>query len=107
MGAGDSGRANGRLEVPVTDGLGTRTVDLGFRAPPRMQAYAAPPIRITEELPARRDTQPQPDVHIFDFGQNFGKAGTTSGQRCFTFSRRYSRRPRSRKARVTKVKHVP
>lgn len=63
--------ANGRVEAPFTDGVGTRLVDLGFRPPPVRQAYAAPPVRVTQELPVRRITQPKPGVHIFDFGQNF------------------------------------
>lgn len=62
---------NPAVEAPFTDALGIRTVHLGFRAPPRLQAYSAPPIRITEELPTRLITSPGAGVHIFDFGQNF------------------------------------
>ena len=62
---------NGRREAPFSDVVGTRTVDLGFQAPPRLQAYSAPPIRITQELPARKVTQPKPGAYLFDFGQNF------------------------------------
>ena len=31
--------------------LGTREVDLGFRAPPRLQAYVAPPVLTRELVP--------------------------------------------------------
>lgn len=53
------------------DTRGTKEVDLAFRAPPRLQAYMAPPIRITQSLKAQRLTEPAPGVYVFDFGQNF------------------------------------
>ncbi len=77
---------NGSTKAVFSDTLGDREVELGFQRPSRLQAYAAPPIRITESLPARRLTEPKPGVFIFDFGQNFagivrlkvkGPAGTT------------------------------
>lgn len=76
---------NGRVPAVLHDNLGTREVDLGFKAPPKLQAYSAPPIRITEELPARALTEPADGVFIFDLGQNIagivrlrvkGEAGT-------------------------------
>lgn len=78
--------ANGPAPAVYADSLGQREIDLGFRAPPRLQAYPAPPIRIIEELPARRITEPAPGVYVVDLGQNFaglirlklsGPAGTT------------------------------
>lgn len=65
---------NGSVRATSFDNRGAREVDLGFRRPPRMQAYAAPPIRVTEELPARAWSEPQPGVWIFDLGQNFAGA---------------------------------
>jgi hypothetical protein len=32
-------------------------------------AYTAPPIRITEELPAKKITEPKPGAFIFDLGE--------------------------------------
>jgi alpha-L-rhamnosidase len=63
--------ANGSAKAPFSDGLGTREVDLGFRAPPRLQAYMAPPVRVLEELPAKSVTETAPGTHIFDLGENF------------------------------------
>ncbi|MBI5770343.1 MAG: family 78 glycoside hydrolase catalytic domain [Verrucomicrobia bacterium] len=77
---------NPRVKSVFADTAGQREVDLGFTPPATMQAYAAPPIRVTQELPAKRLTEPKPGVFIFDLGQNFagivrlavkGAAGTT------------------------------
>jgi len=77
--------ANGSTRAKFFDNCGEREVELGFQRPPRLQAYAAPPIRVTQELKAQRLTEPQPGVYIFDLGQNFagnirlqvkGKTGT-------------------------------
>lgn len=76
---------NGSTKAVFSDNCGKREVELGFQRPPRLQAYSAPPIRVTEELRAQRITEPKPGVYIFDFGQNFagnvrlkvqGRAGT-------------------------------
>jgi len=76
---------NGSTKAIYSDTLGDREVDLGFRKPPKLQAYPAPPIRVTQELPAKRITEPKPGVYVFDLGQNFagvirlkvkGSAGT-------------------------------
>jgi alpha-L-rhamnosidase len=48
-----------------------RDVGVGFVAPAEIVAYAAPPIRFTEELPAATVREHAPGVFIFDFGQNF------------------------------------
>jgi alpha-L-rhamnosidase len=61
---------NGSTKAVFSDNCGDREVELGFQKPPRLQAYPAPPIRVTEELPARRMTEPKPGTCIFDLGQN-------------------------------------
>ncbi len=62
---------NPRVRAVSSDAGGQREVDLGFVPPARMQAYAAPPIRVTQELPTKRVTEPKPGVYVFDLGQNF------------------------------------
>jgi alpha-L-rhamnosidase len=62
---------NPRVKAVYSDAGGQRDMDLGFVKPPKMQAYAAPPIRVTQELPAKRVSEPKPGVHVFDLGQNF------------------------------------
>lgn len=62
---------NGSTKALFSDTSGSREVELGFQRPPRLQFYAAPPIRVTQALPARRRTEPEPGVFVFDFGQNF------------------------------------
>jgi alpha-L-rhamnosidase len=61
---------NGSTKAAFFDNRGEREVELGFQKPPKMQAYSAPPIRITEELKAQRITEPKPGTYIFDLGQN-------------------------------------
>lgn len=61
---------NPRVKAVYSDAAGRRDMDLGFVAPPKLQAYAAQPIRITQEMPARAVTEPKPGVYIFDLGQN-------------------------------------
>lgn len=62
---------DGSTKAQFYDNCGEREVELGFQRPPKLQAYAAPPIRVTQELKAQRLTEPQPGVYIFDLGQNF------------------------------------
>ena len=62
---------NGSLQASFHDGLGDREVELGFQQPARLQAYSGPPVKITQEVPARQITEPKPGVYIFDLGQNF------------------------------------
>lgn len=75
---------NGPCKTSFSDNTGTRLVDLGFRQPLRLQAYSAPVIRVTQELPVLRWSEPKPGIYIADFGRNFagvvrlrvrGKAG--------------------------------
>lgn len=62
---------NGSTKAIFSDNTGSREVELGFQKPPKMQFYAAPSIRITQELPSKKLSEPKPGVYIFDLGQNF------------------------------------
>ncbi len=62
---------NGSTKAIFSDNRGKREVELGFQRPPKLQAYAAQPIRVTQDLKAQRLTEPKPGVYIFDLGQNF------------------------------------
>ncbi|MGA2500646.1 MAG: family 78 glycoside hydrolase catalytic domain [Tepidisphaeraceae bacterium] len=62
---------NGSTRAMFSDTTGDREVELGFIPPARLQAYPAQPIRITQELKARRITEPRPGAYIFDLGENF------------------------------------
>jgi len=61
---------NGSVKAPFRARTGEREVELGFQQPKRLQAYSAPPIRATQEIPAKAVTELAPGVHIFDLGQN-------------------------------------
>lgn len=63
--------ANGSTRATFHDPSGPREVELGFRAPVTLQAYAAPPIRVTQELKPVRIIPRDPGTWIVDFGQNF------------------------------------
>jgi len=63
--------ANPHPRAMFSDTSGAREVDLGFVRPAVLQAYAAPAIRVTQELAAKRVTEPKPGVYVFDLGQNF------------------------------------
>ncbi|HWF20312.1 MAG TPA: family 78 glycoside hydrolase catalytic domain, partial [Verrucomicrobiae bacterium] len=62
---------NGSTKADFFDNSGDREVELGFQVPAKLQAYPAPPVRVTEELTAQHLSEPQPGVYIFDMGQNF------------------------------------
>ncbi len=62
---------NGSTKAVFSDNRGPREVELGFQRPPKLQAYAAQPVRVTEELKIRHITEPQPGVYVFNLGQNF------------------------------------
>ena len=62
--------ANPRFPARYRDAVEQRAVEVGFVPPPQMQAYGAPPIRVTEERPAQAIAEPSPGVYIFDLGQN-------------------------------------
>ncbi|MHC1769799.1 MAG: family 78 glycoside hydrolase catalytic domain [Verrucomicrobiia bacterium] len=65
---------NGSTRATFFDNCGSREVELGFQRPPRLQAYSAPPIRVTQRLKTRKLTEPAPGVYVFDLGQNFAGA---------------------------------
>ncbi|MEK7706464.1 MAG: family 78 glycoside hydrolase catalytic domain, partial [Verrucomicrobiota bacterium] len=63
-----------------------RPVDLGFRRPPKLEAFPGLPVRAIEEIKPVAITSPTNGVYIFNLGQNFagvirlkvkGLAGTT------------------------------
>ena len=61
---------NPRFPARYRDAVEQRAVQVGFTPPPRMQAYGAPPIRVTEERSAQAISEPSQGVYIFDLGQN-------------------------------------
>jgi alpha-L-rhamnosidase len=65
---------NGSLKAAFHEPGASRQVELGFQRPARLQAYPAPPVRVTQELKAKMLSEPAPSVYVFDLGQNF--AGT-------------------------------
>ncbi len=62
--------ANGSVKAKFFEPGVQKEVELGFQKPKKLVAYTAPPIRITEELPAKTITEPAPGVYIFDLGEN-------------------------------------
>ena len=63
--------ASGSLKAPFFEPGVEREVELGFVPPPVIDGYAAPPIRVTQELPARSVREQAPGTYVFDMGQNF------------------------------------
>lgn len=63
--------SNPRVRAVYSDAAGQRDMDLGFVRPLKLQAYSAPAIRVTQELAAKRLTEPKPGVYVFDLRQNF------------------------------------
>lgn len=58
--------------APFHDNEGrVRNMDFGFIRPARLEAYPAPPVRVTQELKPVRITSPTNNVYIFNLGQNF------------------------------------
>jgi alpha-L-rhamnosidase len=62
--------AAGRIPAMYSDRGGEREVNLGFQAPPRLQAYAGPDVRPVEEIRPVRVNETKPGVFVFDLGQN-------------------------------------
>jgi alpha-L-rhamnosidase len=62
---------NPPLRATFHDGGGQREVELGFVAPARLQAYPAPPVRVTQTLKPVGITSPEKGVYIVNLGQNF------------------------------------
>ena len=48
-----------------------RPMDLGFRRPPRLEAFPGVPVRVIEEIQPVAVTSPEEGVYIFNLGQNF------------------------------------
>jgi alpha-L-rhamnosidase len=48
-----------------------REVDLGFRRPPKLEAFPGVPVKRIEEIKPTAVTSPTNGVHIFNLGQNF------------------------------------
>jgi alpha-L-rhamnosidase len=61
---------NGSVKATFYEPGVEKEVELGFQKPARLVAYTAQPVRVTEELPAKKITEPKPGVFIFDLGQN-------------------------------------
>lgn len=62
--------ATGSVKAPFFEPGVEREAELGFVAPAVIDGYAAPPIRVTGEVPARSVREQRPGVFIFDLGQN-------------------------------------
>jgi alpha-L-rhamnosidase len=61
-------------ENPGPDGQVHRKgheVDLGFKRPPKLEAYPGPPVRQIQEIKPIAITEPTNGVYIFNLGQNF------------------------------------
>ena len=59
---------------PVTGGgpkIEGREVDLGFKPPPKLEAYPGVPVRAIQEIKPIAITSPAEGVYIFNLGQNF------------------------------------
>lgn len=48
-----------------------REIDLGFKRPPKLEAFPGVPVRAIEEIKPVAITPPTNGVHIFNLGQNF------------------------------------
>ncbi len=48
-----------------------RPIDLGFKRPPKLEAFPGVPVRAVEEIKPVSVTAPTNGVYIFDLGQNF------------------------------------
>jgi alpha-L-rhamnosidase len=65
-----------RLAMPGWDRLdyddsGWAPVTTGSKLKPLLQAYPGTPVRPTEEIATVSVTEPQPEIFVFDMGQNF------------------------------------
>ena len=78
--------ANGSVKAKFFEPGSQKEVELGFQKPKQLVAYAAQPIRVTEEVAAKKVSEPAPGTFIFDLGQNIagfvrlkvkGQAGQT------------------------------
>jgi len=58
-------------DAPGFDEHGWRAVAVETAPLGALRAQSAPPIRVTEEIPAVKVTEPKPGVFVYDLGQNF------------------------------------
>lgn len=64
-------KRNPRVPATFYDKAGEKNVDLGFTAPPVLQAYCSVPILPTQTLKPIEVTEPEAGTYIFNLGQNF------------------------------------
>ncbi len=64
--AEDNGSVKAKFFEPGVE----KEVELGFQKPAKLVAYTAPPIRVVEEIAAKKVTEPKPGAYIFDLGEN-------------------------------------
>ena len=57
-------------DLPTCDDSAWQPVDVGAPLSPTLQAMPGVPVREITTLAPREVTQPEPGVHVFDFGQN-------------------------------------
>ncbi len=75
--AEDNGRVNAKFyeyRNPTAGGgpkIEGREVDLGFKRPPKLEAFPGVPVRAVEEIKPIAVTSPTNGVYIFNLGQNF------------------------------------
>src|ERR1039457_3999620 len=75
--AEDNGRVKAKFyeyQNPAPGGqvkIQSREMDLGFKAPPRLEAFPGVPVRTIEEIKPIAVTSPTNGVYIFNLGQNF------------------------------------
>ncbi len=61
---------NGSVKAKFFEVGSSHEVDLGFQKPAKLVAYTAPPIRVVEEIAAKKITEPKPGAYIFNLGEN-------------------------------------
>ncbi len=75
--AEDNGRVKAKFyeyRNPAAGGkvkIESREVDLGFKRPPKLEAFPGVPVRAVEEIKPVGISSPTNGVHIFNLGQNF------------------------------------
>ena len=71
---------NGDVKALYSDTLGDREVELGFHKPSVMQSHPGVPVKVVQELPANKITEPQPGVYVFASSEEF--VGEFSLRKC-------------------------
>ncbi len=67
----DARKELGGWDVPGFDDHAWRIPTLETAPLGSLRAQSLPPVRVTEEIPAVKLTEPSPGVFVYDFGQNF------------------------------------